>query len=408
MKTLLHKEHANTAYGLEAESILRSCVHCGFCNATCPTYLELGDERDGPRGRIYLIKQMLETNKISQHSLTHLDRCLSCRSCETTCPSSVQYGRLVDIGRNIAESKIKRSLKLRFLRLVLRKILPYRNRFTLLLRLGQCIRPLLPAHLKARIPLRSNTGLIPAVREQREMLLLAGCVQPGATPRTNSAAIRVLAKLGISLIEEQKAGCCGAVSYHLAAHEESLDFMRRNIDAWWPAIETGAQAIVVSASGCGAMIREYGYLFRHDPRYADKAKRISTMTMDLSEVLIREDIHRLKLPADKGKIAVHSPCTLQHGLGLHDNIEKILQRVGIKLAKTNDNHLCCGSAGTYSLLQPTLSNNLLENKVAALSIDNPDCIVTANVGCQLHISSKAAVPVHHWIELLDDQTVNPL
>lgn len=403
MQTNLHDAYIDTAAGREAEAILRSCVHCGFCTATCPTYLELGDERDGPRGRIYLMKQMFETAQASERTVAHLDRCLSCCSCETTCPSKVRYGRLLDLGRSLAEQKVQRSGGQRLVRWALRRILPYENRFTLLLRLGQLLRRMLPAALQSAIPLRKYPGTKPRQQRARKMLLLAGCVQPGATPLTNAAAMRVMDRLGITLVEMQGAGCCGAISHHLVAHDEALAFTRRNIDAWWPAIAAGAEAIVISASGCGAMVREYGYLLQHDLRYAAKARRISELARDLSEVLLGEDISRLRPANDKLKTAVHCPCTLQHRLGQPDNIEKILQHVGIRLAKTRDKFSCCGSAGTYSLLQPQLSRKLRDKKLAALSIDNPERIVTANVGCQLHLAGRAIVPVQHWIELLDNQ-----
>jgi glycolate oxidase iron-sulfur subunit len=403
LQTSLHPSFKETEQGREADAILRSCVHCGFCNATCPTYQELGDERDGPRGRIYLIKQLLEEGAATEKTRLHLDRCLNCRSCETTCPSGVQYGRLVDIGKHVIEQQQRRPLQQRLLRWGIRRVLPYRNRFTALLRLGQFFRPVLPAGIRAQIPLRRSTSSWPSNRHPRLMLALAGCAQPGATPNTNAAAAIVLDQLGITLIEEPAAGCCGAVSYHLSEHDESLGFMRRNIDSWWPTIEAGAEALVVTASGCGTTVKEYGHLLRNDPQYAEKARRIGELAKDLSEVLIVEDLSSLSLKSDPAKTAVHCPCSLQHGQQLPDSVEGILRKSGFNLVETADKHLCCGSAGTYSILQPKMSQKLLNNKVRALMIDNPERIVTANIGCQLHIESVATVPVQHWIEVLAER-----
>ncbi|AEY00170.1 glycolate oxidase iron-sulfur subunit [Oceanimonas sp. GK1] len=401
MRTDIHVKYLDHPDIEEAESILRSCVHCGFCTATCPTYQQLGDERDGPRGRIYLIKQMLESGEISDKSQTHLDRCLTCRSCETTCPSGVRYGRLADIGRGIMEQQLPRSPGQRLLRWLLRKVLPFPARLRPLLVLGRIGQPLLPKALAAKVPTAQPAGILPDRDHPRVMLALGGCAQAAATPNTNAAAARVLDRLGIHLRQAPEAGCCGAVSYHLSAHEEGLDFMRRNIDAWWPDIQAGAEAVVISASGCGAMVKEYGDRLAQDPAYAAKARRVSELARDLSEVLGQEDLGKLQL-ADKGRrTAVHCPCTLQHALGLGGQVETILRRAGLELAPVRDGHLCCGSAGTYSVLQPELSQQLLGNKLAALTEGNPEQIVTANVGCQLHLASKSTVPVKHWIELLD-------
>ncbi|GGB98937.1 glycolate oxidase iron-sulfur subunit [Marinobacterium zhoushanense] len=400
MKTEILQHYQATPEGQEAEAILRTCVHCGFCTATCPTYQELNDERDGPRGRIYLIKQLLETDQVSDKTRTHLDRCLTCRSCETTCPSGVEYGRLVDIGRGLIEQKLQRPPSERLMRWGLRKILPYPARFGALLRAGQTFRPLLPDALKRKLPPKRQASPWPQQRHDRVMLALAGCAQSSAAPNTNAATARVLDRLGITLVEAPEAGCCGAVSYHLSAHEEGLDFMRSNIDAWWPAVEAGCEAIVMTASGCGAMVQEYGHLLCHDPAYADKAARISALTKDIGEILLAEDLSRLKTKAE-GKIAVHCPCTLQHAMKQGGVVEQVLKKAGFELAQTRDNHLCCGSAGTYSILQPQMSQRLLENKLNALTGDHPDRIVTSNIGCQLHLETRAEVPVQHWIELLD-------
>ena len=405
MKTDIHPLYHELPKIDQAESILRNCVHCGFCTATCPTYQVLGDERDSPRGRIYLIKQMLETGKVTEASQTHLDRCLTCRSCETTCPSGVEYGKLLDISRDIMDKQLPRNFKQRLLRTALRQVLPYPNRFGPLLKLGQLSRPLLPPVLKAKVPATAATRVTPKASPtttglNRKMLVLAGCAQSVATPNTNQAAARVLAKLGIELITAPKAGCCGAVSYHLGAHDEGLDFMRRNIDAWWPYVEQGVEAIISSASGCGVMIHEYAELLAHDSDYADKAAKISALAKDLTQVIEAEPLETLNIKVDE-KLAVHCPCTLQHGLGLSGSVERIMLRLGARLARTEDGHLCCGSAGTYSITQPTLSQTLKAKKLKALTVDDPEKIVTANVGCQLHLSDNQQAPVSHWIELLD-------
>lgn len=403
MRTQINVKYLDYPDIQEADDILRTCVHCGFCNATCPTYQELGDERDGPRGRIYLLKQMLETGDVSEKSQLHLDRCLTCRSCETTCPSGVKYGRLAEIGRDIMEEQVSRPADQRLKRWLIRQILPYPNRFRFLLRLGQLFRSFLPRDLKDQVPIKQITRPRPSQQHSRQMLVLEGCAQPSATPNTNNAAARVLDKLGISLIAAPDAGCCGAVSYHLPSHEEGLAFMRRNIDAWWPYIDAGTEAIIISASGCGSMVKEYGEKLKHDDAYAAKAKHISALTRDLSEILIKEDLEKLVVKQTSRKTAVHCPCSLQHAQQLGGHVEEILQRTGIELSKTQNGHLCCGSAGTYSLLQPKLSQQLLTNKIIDLTIDNPEQIVTANVGCQLHLGSHASIPVKHWIELLDQQ-----
>lgn len=400
MHTELHSNFANDKQAQEAQAIIKACVHCGFCTATCPTYQHFHDERDGPRGRIYLIKQLLEDGKVTEKTQKHLDRCLSCRSCETTCPSGVRYGRLIDLGRKLTDEQVERPTLKRLQRWGLRQILPYPQRFKPLLRAGQLFHPLLPKVLKAKVPTRQIHSPYPATSHTRRMLALAGCAQSVTTPNTNAAAARVLDKLSITLVEAPKAGCCGAVDYHLSAHEAGLNKARRNIDAWWSAIEAGAEAIIVSASGCGVMVKEYGELLAHDSQYAEKAERVSALAKDLSEVLLAEDLSPLKATAQT-KTAFHCPCTLQHGLKLNGAVEKILTQLDIPLSKTKDKHLCCGSAGTYSILQSKTSQVLLDKKLKALTIDQPEQIATANVGCQLHLASKANIPVKHWIELLD-------
>ncbi|MEA3276294.1 MAG: glycolate oxidase subunit GlcF [Pseudomonadota bacterium] len=401
MQTAITKELLATPEGREADAILRACVHCGFCTATCPTYQLLGDELDGPRGRIYQIKQVLEGFVPTRTTQLHLDRCLTCRSCETTCPSGVRYARLADIGRGIVERQVERPARERLLRRLLRALVPYPKRFGALLRLGRIARPLLPARLKEKIPVPRPAGDWPVAAGGRRMLALAGCVQAAATPLTNAAAARALHRLGIDLVEEEKAGCCGAVAYHLGAQEEGLDAMRRNIDAWWPHIEAGAEAILVTASGCGALIKEYGELLAQDPNYAEKAARISQLARDPVEILAQEDLEPLGRPGDGRKVAFHAPCTLQHGQGITNLVEPILARLGFELVPVPDAHLCCGSAGTYSLTQPRLSRQLRDNKLAALRSGNPEIIATANIGCQLHLTAGADRPVAHWIELID-------
>lgn len=410
----------------EAEQILRSCVHCGFCNATCPTYQLLGNELDGPRGRIYLIKQMLEGEPVTQKTQLHLDRCLSCRNCETTCPSGVTYHALLDIGRAELARRIVRPAPERLLREGLRRVIPNPAVFRALLETGQAMRPFLPAALGRKIPKRSarpnaGTESRPASRHPRKMLMLEGCVQPALSPDTNAAAARVLDRLGISIVNARQAGCCGATDYHLDAQEAGLARARRNIDAWWPAIEAGAEAIVQTASGCGAFVKEYGHLLRHDPRYASKAQRVSELTRDLVEVLANEPLDRLqadqlqtglpagalpKLPAAlpdqaRRKIAFHCPCTLQHAQKLGGAVESVLQRLGFDLAAVPDAHLCCGSAGTYSITQPALAERLRNNRLDALESGKPEMIVTANIGCQTHLNGAGRTPVRHWIELVE-------
>ncbi|KAF0251218.1 glycolate oxidase subunit GlcF [Pseudomonas putida] len=386
----------------EAERILRSCVHCGFCTATCPTYQLLGDELDGPRGRIYLIKQVLEGNEVTAKTQEHLDRCLTCRNCETTCPSGVQYHNLLDIGRAVVEEQVPRPIGERLLRKGLRAVVPRPGVFKALTIAGQAFRPLLPAALKAKLPRHPHPAKPrPVLQHARKVLMLEGCVQPSLSPNTNAAAARVLDKLGISVVSAREAGCCGAVDYHLNAQEKGLQRARRNIDAWWPAIEAGAEAIVQAASGCGAFVRDYGHLLKDDPAYAEKAERVTELSKDLAEVLGAEPLEDLGIQSDR-RLAFHCPCTLQHALKLGGAVEGILVRFGFSLTAVPDSHLCCGSAGTYSITQPELSLRLRDNKLNALESGNPEVIVTANIGCQTHLDGAGRTPVRHWVELVEE------
>ncbi|MGH8504036.1 MAG: glycolate oxidase subunit GlcF [Gammaproteobacteria bacterium] len=399
MQTSLADFIKHTEQGKEADRILRACVHCGFCNATCPTYQLLGDELDGPRGRIYLMKQVLEGHAPTRKTQLHLDRCLTCVNCETTCPSGVEYGKLVDIGRELVDERVQRPLFERIQRRALRLVLPYPRRFAPLLRLGQLFRPLLPPSLKAKVPPRINAPARPENTHPRKMLILEGCVQPAIDPAINAATARVLGRLGISVIAAQGAGCCGALSHHLSAHDEAKTFMKRNIDSWWPHIEAGAEAVVMTASGCGSVVKDYGRILQDDPAYRDKAATIAILTKDLSEVLSAEDTSGLKTNTPC-RIAFHPPCTLQHGQQIQGVIEKLLTDAGFELLPVADNHLCCGSAGTYSIVQADLSQQLLDNKLNNLQKNDPQLIATANIGCLAHLRTKAKVPVAHWIELL--------
>ena len=400
MKTDLHPDFLGLPAAQDARAIIGKCVHCGFCNATCPTYLDLGDERDGPRGRIYLVRQLLETGRAGAHTRRHLDRCLTCRACETTCPSGVEYGRLADFGRQALELRTTRTAADRMVRRALRAVVPHPGRFGFLLRVGQVLKPILPGALRRKVPARQQRSPVRTGAHRRRVVLLDGCAQSAATPATNDAAARVLDRLGITAVRVAEAGCCGAVSYHLSAHAEARRFIRRNIDALRPALDAGAECIVSSASGCGVMLKDYGSVMRDDPAYAEPAARISALTVDLCELLHGEDLSPLRREGSPS-VALHLPCTLTHGLRRSDLLREVLQRCGLNLAATRDDHLCCGSAGTYSVLQPQMSGRLLDNKLAALSLEKPSCIATANVGCQLHLATRAGVPVRHWIELLD-------
>ncbi len=401
MQTNLADFIKNSPEGQEADAILRSCVHCGFCTATCPTYQLLGDELDGPRGRIYLIKQILEGKPATAKTQLHLDRCLTCRNCESTCPSGVKYGRLVDIGREIVEKQVERPFATQLVRTVLKETLPRKWLFTPAMKAGQFFRPLLPNAFKNKVPVAHPAGRWPTRTHARTMLLLDGCVQPAMSPNINAATARVLDTLGVQLIVAPKAGCCGAIRYHLNDQANSLDDMRRNIDAWWPYVQAGAEAIVMTASGCGAMVKEYGHLLANDPHYAARAQRITELTKDLSEILPAFQQELAKKVQIKKRVAYHPPCTLQHGQQIRGKVEEVLRAVGVDVTLCSDSHLCCGSAGTYSVLQPELSYQLRDNKLKNLQATQSEMIVSANIGCLTHLQSGTESPVRHWIELID-------
>jgi glycolate oxidase iron-sulfur subunit len=402
MQTNLADFIKGTPEGIEAEAILRACVHCGFCTATCPTYQLLGDELDGPRGRIYLIKQVLEGAEPTHKTQLHLDRCLTCRNCETTCPSGVKYGRLVDIGRRVVEERVARPLGERIKRTTLKEALPRAGLFKAAFRAGQAVRPLLSKDLQDKLQPARPAGAWPTREHARKMLVLDGCVQPAMGPNINAATARVLDALGVQLVMAQKAGCCGAVRYHMNDQQGGLEDMRRNIDAWWPYVEQ-VEAIVMTASGCGVTVKEYGHLLAHDSAYAAKARRISEMTRDLSEIMPQFEAElaaRMKGSGGK-RVAYHPPCTLQHGQQIRGKVEGVLRAVGVDVVLCAESHLCCGSAGTYSVLHPEIAHALRDRKLANLEATGADEIVSANIGCLTHLQSGTESPVSHWIELVD-------
>lgn len=402
MQTNLAKRFKESQSAEVIESILRSCVHCGFCNATCPTYQLRGDELDGPRGRIYQMKQYFEGAPANQEMQLHLDRCLTCRSCETTCPSGVDYSRLLEIGREAIEKDLSRSIWQRGLRWGITWFLNSGWIFKLSIRVAQKCRWLLPTNLSESIPQIKPEIAEVIGQHERRVLMLSGCVQPALAPNTNAAAKQLLHRLGLSVIEVDKNNCCGAVGMHTSQIEQGKAQARRLIDAWWPQVESGVEAIVFTASGCGVSIKDYGTIFKNEIAYAEKAKTMSDLALDLSQLIARE-IKDQKITVDTPKrVAFHSPCTMQHGLGLKGVVETILTNVGYQLCQVADSHLCCGSAGTYSILQPKISRQLQANKQVALTIDAPEVIATANIGCQLQIGNGSKVPVVHWIELLND------
>ncbi len=410
MQTALADFIKDTPEGKEADAILRKCVHCGFCTATCPTYQLLGDELDGPRGRIYLIKQVLEGHEVTAKTQLHLDRCLTCRNCETTCPSGVQYGRLIDIGRKIVDDHVPRPAADRLTRIALKEGVTS-PLFGTAMRVGQALRPWLPPSLKNKVPPRQQAGRWPTGSHQRKVLLLEGCVQPSMAPNINTATARVLDALGFETLRPAAAGCCGALRYHLNDHDGGLADARRNIDAWWPYVEhaqeDGLAAIVMNASGCGVQVKEYGYLLARNPKYAARARRISEMTQDLAEFL---PTFAAELQAKTGatatsRVVFHPPCTLQHGQQVHGVVENLLASLGAEVALFGETHMCCGSAGTYSVLQPELAYQLRDRKLGHLQAPQPDVILSANIGCITHLASGTTTRVMHWVEWLDERLV---
>ncbi|KQQ91878.1 glycolate oxidase subunit GlcF [Massilia sp. Leaf139] len=410
MQTNLADFIKGTAEGEEAEAILRACVHCGFCTATCPTYQLLGDELDGPRGRIYLIKQVLEGAEPTRKTQLHLDRCLTCRNCESTCPSGVKYGRLVDIGRRVVEERVPRPAADRVKRTLLKEFLPRTHLFKPAYGLGTALRPLLSKEMQDKVQRPRAAGHWPTRTHARKMLVLDGCVQPAMAPNINAATARVLDALGVQLVVAPKAGCCGAVRYHLNDQAAGLDDMRRNIDAWWPYVEREeVEAIVMTASGCGVTVKEYGHLLAHDPEYAAKAGRIAMLTRDLSEILpaFEEQLAARLRGKITERVAFHPPCTLQHGQQIRGKVEGVLRAAGVDVVLCADSHLCCGSAGTYSVLHPQIAHELRDRKLATLEATGAREIVSANIGCMTHLQSGTATPVTHWIELLDRALAAP-
>ena len=407
MQTNLAPEFKGTPDGQAAEAILRKCVHCGFCTATCPTYQLLGDELDGPRGRIYLLKQVLEGTPATRSTQLHLDRCLTCRNCETTCPSGVQYGNLVEIGRAIVDAQVERPPAERATRMLLKEGLTS-PAFKPALKLGQLMRPFLPGVLRAKVPPAASAQAQrwPSREHARKVLLLTGCVQPAMAPNINAATARVLDAAEIQSVVAPGAGCCGAIRSHLGDLEGGRADMRRNIDAWWPRVESGqVEAIVMNASGCGVTVKEYGHALAHDPAYAHKAARIGAITRDLSELLpelvpaLRARVHHRRAT----HLAYHPPCTLQHGQQLRGGVEQHLAELGFEVrVAPSESHLCCGSAGTYSVLQPVLAKQLRDRKLAQLELLASQVIVSANIGCIQHLQSGTTTPVRHWVEVLDE------
>jgi glycolate oxidase iron-sulfur subunit len=417
MQTQLSPEFANTPEGEDAAAILRKCVHCGFCNATCPTYQVLGDELDGPRGRIYLIKQMLEGGEVTRSTQQHLDRCLTCLNCQTTCPSGVAYGRLVDIGRTLVEARVERPVHERATRWLLKQGLTSRL-FAPAMRLGRFLRPLLPKTIRDKVPAERNrltrrsphaahpAGAGDAVPARRKVLMLQGCVQPSMIPNIDRATVRVLEAGGIQTVHAAGTGCCGALRTHLNDHAGGIEDMKRNVDAWDPLLASGeVQAIISSATACSLCIKDYGLALARDPQYAQRAARISALARDLSELLpeltpILKSRLRLK---DAGRAVFHAPCTLQHGQGLRGGVETHLRTLGFNLAVAyEESHLCCGSAGAYSVLQPRLAAQLRDRKLSNLLALEPQFILSANIGCLSHLQAGTKIPVKHWIEAVDE------
>lgn len=406
MRTDIVKPFADSPQGEVTNQILRRCVHCGFCNATCPTYQLLGDELDGPRGRIYLIKQVLEGKQVSKQTQRHLDRCLICRGCETTCPSGVEYSRLLEIGREVISGKIKRTTWDAIKREFINRLLPNSARYRWLLALARLFKYVIPSHLEPGLDIKRPQLDFPANVNNKRMLVIKGCVQSQLAPDINRAAAQVMDRLGVTLVEDvRNNSCCGAIGQHLAKSGSAAQHMRDNIDAWWPEVEQGAGAIVITASGCAPHVKDYGRLLKDDTRYAEKARHISALARDLSEVVAAYDIGSLRKLAQPLKLAFHSPCSLQHGQKIVGVVESLLRTLGYKLTEIPDAHLCCGAAGTYMLLQPNIADQLLINKIVALEKGRPQLIATANIGCLLHLQRDASVPVKHWVELIAENNL---
>jgi glycolate oxidase iron-sulfur subunit len=398
MQTQLPTNVLATASGRRADEILRACVHCGFCNATCPTYLLTGDELDGPRGRIYLIKEMLEADAPALVARQHLDRCLTCRACETTCPSGVAYGELAEIGRNYLEEHEPRRLPERLVRGAMVRVLPAPRWLAFFSRLGRLFRWMLPDYLARAIP-RIRTGRAAAVKNHpRRVVVLEGCVQRSTTPEVNAALARVLDASDVKAIRASGEGCCGSLELHLGQETRALATIRANVDALYSAA-AGTEAIISTASGCGVTVKDYGRLLAGDALYAERARWISEHTFDAAEYLARIEAKVSKADSST-TVAWHPPCTLQHGQKINGVVEALLQRAGYQLVPVANRHLCCGSAGTYSVLQHTLADELRKLKLESLTAAHPDVIATANVGCQLHLRDGTDVPVRHWLELL--------
>ena len=404
MQTSIIQSYLETDLGKRANEILRNCVHCGFCNATCPTYQLLGDELDGPRGRIYLIKQILEGQQPTEKTQLHLDRCLTCRNCETTCPSGVEYSTLIDTGRKLITEKVARSAKQRLLHFSLRKFLLSPKAFPLAIKTGQLFRPLLPRAIQQNIPATENKNLDwPVIEHTRKVILVEGCVQKSLQPDTDKTCAIVFNRMNIQSLRINAAGCCGALSHHLNAEAEAHTYIKNNIDAWWPYIESGEiKAITMTASGCGVMIQDYAKLLANDNDYADRAAKVGALYKDPCEIIAAEIISSTGITTTKQpkRIAFHPPCTLQHGLKINGTIENLISALGHELVTFENKHLCCGSAGTYSITQKEISRQLRDNKLGAIENQQPELIVTANIGCQTHLQGGTKTPVRHWLELL--------
>ncbi|MDO4904402.1 MAG: glycolate oxidase subunit GlcF [Lautropia sp.] len=403
METHLAERFRDTPEGIEAETILRKCVHCGFCTATCPTYQVMGDERDGPRGRIYLMKQVLEGKPATLATLTHLDRCLTCRNCESTCPSGVKYSHLLDIGRKIVEDSVERPLAQRVARKGLVWLVDQRTLFEGLMKTARSMRPVLPAAIKAKVPVAREAGDWPTTAHAEKVLMLNGCVQGAMLPGVDRATARVLDRLGVGVIIDPASGCCGSLKFHLNEQDRALAEMKRNIDVWWPYIESGrVHAILMNASGCGAMLKEYGHVLRNDPVYAERAARVSEITVDAIEWLTKRlGDRKPAAPLRTQKLVFHPPCTLQHAQKIRGEVEKLLTTWGAELLPFNEPHLCCGSGGVNSVLEPAIGRQLRARKLGHLQANRPEVILSANVGCISHLAGGTDTPVMHWIEWIE-------